>query len=99
MTQKSKLPALPLIFAAAFAIAGALASAASAETALPRVLSLGDRTEAALPGDTSGHRLGILIHRGSGFPEPAVAPPEPEAAQAEVIVPTRPVLRRSRREY
>ena len=94
MTQTSKRPVLPLILAVSFAMAGA----AAAETTLPPILSLPESSEAALPGDADGDRHGIIVRRGSGFPEPVVvATPEPvEGAPAETET-RRIIVRRSNR--
>ncbi|MEM7719867.1 MAG: hypothetical protein AAF222_11755 [Pseudomonadota bacterium] len=100
MEQKRKVPALALLFAAAFAIAGVLASAAVAETPEPRVLSLPDRTEATLPGAFDGESHGILVRRGSGFPEPVVVEAPNTEDTVEAPAPTRRVIiRRSRYGY
>lgn len=101
MQQKPKF-IFPVIFAAAFALAGTLASIAAAESVEPRILSLPDRTEAVLPGASDGENYGILVRRGSGFPEPEpelVVEPAPEEATEAPAQTRRIIIRRDRYGY
>jgi len=89
----------PIALTAAMVVSTAMASPTWAE---PRILKVPDRTEATLPGASHGASLGIVVRRGSGFPEP-----EPEVVEAPVTeqateAPSqtrRVVIRRSRYGY
>ena len=88
-----------IALAAAMILSTAMATPTWAE---PRILTVPDRTEATLPGASHGASLGIVIRRGSGFPEPepeVVEPPTVDQATEAPSQTRRVVIRRSRYGY
>ena len=83
---------------AAFIAAPALAENGDGS---PRILVFPEEAETVFPGDVDGGRHGVVVRRGSGFPEPVVI----EAPETEEVVrpdpPTRRgiIRRRSRSGY
>ncbi|NND18646.1 MAG: hypothetical protein HKN98_08710 [Silicimonas sp.] len=74
---------------------------AETDESLPGVLILPAEPESVLPGDAEGAQHGVVVRRGSGFPEP-VQIEEPETD--EVVRPDQPtrrfiIRRRSRSGY
>lgn len=80
----------------AFLIAGP--ADAQEDLVLPHLLILPEKLDTVFPGDESGANHGVIVRRGSGFPEPIVveADDEPVDVRPEPAR-RRAVVRRTRR--